>query len=307
MPESGELPQKAVPEARSKAQALVFSVRVLLLVSAAIAGMVALAVTFAGRSVEAESAQYVCPMHPDVRSASPNQCPICGMALERSERGPATLRSGSRVNMPGMADLTAVENVRKHKVLDFVRLHSLPIDVRELRAAAWVEPDLRISAAFYADQASVITPMDEASFTPTEAPESSFAVQLSSDQKPAWDRSLVQLHFDSKKSVGGKRPSRLIPGQVGWLEVPRKPRSVLAVPANAILQAPEGPYVLRALGGFRFEKRSIEIAETFSKQGFAVVLSGLRAQDRVVARAAFFLDADRRLENRSAAGDQVEF
>jgi hypothetical protein len=62
--------------------------------------------------------------------------------------------------------------------------------------------------------------------------------------------------------------------------------------------------VLRALGGFRFEKRSIEIAETFSKQGFAVVLSGLGAQDRVVARAAFFLDADRRLDNHSAEVDK---
>jgi len=76
---------------------------------------------------------------------------------------------------------------------------------------------------------------------------------------------------------------------VGWLEVQRKPRSVLTVPVDAILEAPEGPYVLRALGGFRFEKRPIEIAEIFKKQGFAVLLSGLQVQDRVVARAAFLV------------------
>ena len=69
---------------------------------------------------------------------------------------------------------------------------------------------------------------------------------------------------------------------------------VLAVPASAVLQSPEGPYVLGWSGhGYTFEKRPIEIGETFSKQGFAVVLSGLRASERVVARATFFLDADR--------------
>jgi uncharacterized protein len=32
---------------------------------------------------EAEGGDYVCPMHPEVRSAEPGTCPICGMALVR--------------------------------------------------------------------------------------------------------------------------------------------------------------------------------------------------------------------------------
>ena len=32
-----------------------------------------------------------------------------------------------------------------------------------------------------------------------------------------------------------------------------------------------------------------------SRQGFAVVLKGLQVNDRVIARATFFVDADRRL------------
>lgn len=32
-------------------------------------------------------ATYVCPMHPDITSATPGECPICGMALVASERG----------------------------------------------------------------------------------------------------------------------------------------------------------------------------------------------------------------------------
>ena len=50
-----------------------------------------------------------------------------------------------------------------------------------------------------------------------------------------------------------------------------------------------------ATGNYEFQKRPIRIGETFQKQGFAVVLSGLQVHDRVVSRATFFLDADRRL------------
>ena len=238
-------------------------------------------------------------MHPEVQAAKSGQCPICGMALEPNLHGSGSMQD----RMPEMVDLTAVENVRKHKVLDFVRMKSLSSEVRELRGAAWVEPDRTISAVFYTDQAYVISASDTATFTLTQTPESRFDVQLSPDPAVAWDQSTSRLHFARKQVTSGKTAPPLTPGQVGWVEVQRKPRSVLAVPADAILESPQGPYVLRSLGGFKFEKRSIEIGETFTKQGIAVVLSGLHVQDRVVGRAAFFLDADRRLENHMAEED----
>lgn len=30
----------------------------------------------------ADSSEYTCPMHPEVRQIGPGHCPICGMALE---------------------------------------------------------------------------------------------------------------------------------------------------------------------------------------------------------------------------------
>jgi hypothetical protein len=182
-------------------------------------------------------------------------------------------------------------------------LRALPIEVRELRGAAWVEPDSEISAVFYQDQADVISAEDTATFTPTQTPGLSFAVRLTAEPKAVWDRSTARLRFELKAPASGKGASTLSPGRVGWLEVQRKPRTVLTVPDGAILQSPEGPYVLRSIGGFNFEKRRIEIAETFSKQGVAVVLSGLAPQDRVVARASFFLDADRRLQDATGEKD----
>jgi hypothetical protein len=289
------------PEQAAVPRTVIVAARLALLLVAAVAVLAGGSIALRDAGNVVAGARYECPMHPEVRSGKPGQCPICAMALELKvdRSGPSSMPGPP----PGMADLTAVENVRKHKVLDFVRFRALPVEVRELRGAAWVEPDRTVSAVFYKDQAYVITAGDLATFSPTQTPETSVALRLASAPLTDWDSACALLHFELKETTPNQQAPALTPGQVGSLQVERKPRNVLAVSANAVLQSPEGPYVLRALGGFKFEKQRIEIAETFAKQGIAVVLSGLQPQDRVVARASFFLDADRRLASHSAEQD----
>jgi hypothetical protein len=116
-----------------------------------------------------------------------------------------------------------------------------------------------------------------------------------------WDRSTSLIRFHVDAATDGEMPS----GEVGWLKLASKSRAVLGVPVSSVLQLPEGPYVLVWKPGSQFEKRPIEIGETFSRQGFVVVLSGLRASDRVVSRATFFLDADRRTGGSAFAADSM--
>jgi hypothetical protein len=166
--------------------------------------------------------------------------------------------------------------------------------MRELRGPASVGGDGTITAVLYDDQIAALAVDEPGTFTPTQAPGLSHAIRRTGDPVVRWDRSTSQVRF--RVEAGANRtvpPPRA--GQIGWVELERKRRDVLTVPASAIVQSPEGPYVLAALGGGRFEKRRIEIGETFLKQGFAVVLSGLRNQERVVSKATFFVDADRRL------------
>jgi multidrug efflux pump subunit AcrA (membrane-fusion protein) len=259
-------------------------------------------------AADATACRYVCPMHAEVRTPTPGACPICGMALERA--GVDRRGGGATAANPlaGMADLTAVDNVRKHRLVDFVRVHSLLRDLRELRGPAWVGADRVITAILYKDQIAALRPDEPGTFSLTDAPDRTFTVHRTEEPVRGWDGSTGQIRFrvDQPPSVAAEAPSPSA-GQVGWLALAPRPRAALGVPASAVLQSPDGPYVLTVVaGGARIEKRPVEIGETFLKQGFAVVLSGLQVHDRVVGRAAFFLDADRRLADRAASTDWVD-
>jgi hypothetical protein len=224
------------------------------------------------------------------------------MALEPGGRTVLTSAAGGHASMLGMTDFTAVENVRKHKILDVVRIQALLANVRELRGPASVEPDRdSLVALFYRDQIAALAPDEPGVFSPTQHPESQFPVRRIAEPPlpaPGEDPSMARIRFRADAGIPAHNmpgAARLPAGQVGWVQLGYKARDVLTVPAAAVLHSPEGPYVLASIGGFRFEKRPIQIGETFLKQGFAVVLSGLRAQERVVSRAAFFMDAERRL------------
>lgn len=263
---------------------LVVGVRVLLLLFAL--GAVVAAVELTARRTPADaSTQFVCPMHPDVQATAPAECPICGMALEPLRRpGEAEV-----VRDPlAVADLEGVENVRRHNIVDFVRKRSLLPAIQEIRGPAWVEPDGTVMAILYVDQIAALAADEPGDFMPTATPERTIAVRRAPDAPAEHDGSTSRLRFRITRGEAA-------PGTVGWLSLASRPRQVLTVPASAVLQSPEGPYVLVSIGDFKFAKRPITIGETFLKQGFAVVLAGLELNDRVVARATFFVDADRRL------------
>ncbi len=281
---------------------MIVALRVLLLAIAAAAFAAAVAIGVRGRGDQSvAAARYACPMHSEVRGTGPGECPICRMALERIGRptGPAT-----RASSQDAADLAAVENVRKHNIVDFVRKRSLLVPARELRGPAWVDAEGIVTALFYDDEIEALGPDEAGLFVPTEAPGAGWPVRRNADLAARWDSSTCRIRFRFQGSgdhgTGRARRAPNHAGQVGWLELAPRPRQVLAVPASAVLQSPEGPYVLAWTGtGFNFEKRPITIGETFLKQGFAVVLAGLHVNERIVSRATFFLEAERRSTSRA--------
>jgi len=279
-------------EVAAGSRSLIVGLRVFLLIAAACAVAAAITIAVRGRNEGAAATiHYTCPMHAEVRSAAPGECPICRMALERIGFVPGAAKA--YLEAAGTVDLRAIDNVKKHNIVDFVRKHALLPVLRELRGPAWVEDDGKtIAAIFYNDQIEAMAADEPATFSLSEAPGSTVEATRTADAPVPWDRSTSRLHF----RTAAKGAARLGAGEVGWLEAAPRPRQVLAVAASAVLQSPEGPYVLAWSGqGYTFVKRPIEIGETFVKHGLAVVLSGLQQNDRVIARATFFVDADRRL------------
>jgi hypothetical protein len=296
--ESTETPPRPSADAPPVSRRFIVAARLALLLLGAGALTAAVLIAARGGGAADSGVYYACPMHLGVRDSAPGQCPICRMALESAGRDVAA----SAMRSAGRLDTTAMENVRKHRIIDFVHQRTLLFDARELRAPAWVENDGTVAAVFYIDQIAALAADEPASFSPTQAPQARVAMRRTADPPVRWDQSTSRIRF---RLDAARASVRLQPGQVGWVEAARKSRAVLAVPASAVLQSPEGPYVLAAVGNAKFEKRPIEIGETFQKQGFAVVLSGLRANDRVVSKATFFLDADRRLGLQTREEDWV--
>src|SRR4051812_26558530 len=131
---------------------LVVASRLVLLVVATGAAAVAVAVH---EQREVADVVYVCPMHPDVSGFGPGTCPICHMALE--------------AKMPGSrpVDATAIDNLRKHGVIERVRKRSLLFDSREMRAPASVGEDGIVTAVYYDDQIAALE--FAATFSPSDA------------------------------------------------------------------------------------------------------------------------------------------
>ena len=133
---------------------MIVALRVLLLALAAAAlATAAVAIGLRGRGGDAAAIRYACPMHPEVRAGARASVPICRMALERVGQ-PAG--APTRANAGRHADFAAVENVRRHNIVDFVRRRSLLVPARELRGPASVDADGDVTALFYDDEIAAL-------------------------------------------------------------------------------------------------------------------------------------------------------
>jgi len=277
-PEPGSRPEASA----GRTAVLPALIRVILLGVAAAAALFAFGwVHPKWKESAAPLAGYSCPMHPEVRAGAPGDCPLCGMALvplapERPLRGTATplplLPSGAS---------------------DLVRQRVLS---EERWAPAWARSGKILRARVHDEDLSLLPPGTRAVFHPARAPSTTIAVRRAEGAAGSWDASTsdIELHLDPGAAA-------LTANTAGWLELPDRPREALVIPSSAVLQSPDGPYVLvqQPDGTGAFTRRPIQVGRTSSGQ--QVVLSGLSRDERVMVRSAFFLDAERLLGVRGGS------
>ena len=265
--------------------------RLLLLLVAAVALVSGVVLARAhDRAITGSVDRYVCPMHPQVVSGAPGDCPICGMALVRVTefaRGPVSMTARS----------SGVAHAERR------------VFAEQVRAAAWLGTDGVGTAVLYDDDLVGLEADEHALFFGGGAPNMGIDAHLLPEPPSAVDSSTVKVRFRLDADAGAVAPPRG-PRDVGSLQIPLRPRELLVVPSSAVLYSADGPYVLAApRGDDTFTKRRVEIGRILDsgyvggragEVGAIVISSGLGEGEAVIAANTFFLDAERRL--RAARG-----
>jgi hypothetical protein len=230
---------------------------------------------------------YTCPMHPAVTSVTPGECPICRMALERqaaraAEPASLTLPRGIR-----LAGFDSVSRVKQYE------------SAFDMRAWAWAEGRDAGVALYPRDQAAILKAGEEGLFEPQSGPRGplphGIKVHLTDQAPEPWDASTALVRFRLDDHAGAE----LEPKEIGSVKFALRLRNGLVVKESAIVQSPEGPYVLIASDDRRtFTKQPVQIGTTM--YGYADIVGGVRENEYAVALHTFVLDAERRLGRRGA-------
>ena len=242
---------------------------------------------------------YVCPMHSEVTSATPGDCPICRMQLEAKARStmPASATGKSIVSSrgnegPATFTLPAGAEIKTFEELGFGTMYEM---AREMRAPAWAEGREVGQALLYRDEIALLGRNEEGLFFPAvhgdDAKPAGIRVARIDQAPIPWDDATALVRF----RIITKDP--LPPEHTGVVKFGTKVQPVRAVRASAVIRSPSGPYVLLVSKDKRtFTKRPIQIGSVLYEH--AAVLSGLEVGERIATLNTFALDAERRFAGR---------
>jgi multidrug efflux pump subunit AcrA (membrane-fusion protein) len=268
-------------------------VRMVLVVLAAAAVMTAVVASRRGGATATR--RYTCPMHSEVTTAEPGDCPICGMALEEAgaSNGAAMMHEATTHGAEAIALATLRASAEATSLLRFgvaqARRNALP---GEVYAPAIVLADGTIVAQLYRDEVTSLAPDEVAELMPSATPGTPVKIRRDATPPAVTDPDDAIARVGFRPEPGAPAPP---PGQIGWVKLAYKTRAMLVVKSPAIINARDGRYVLvfSAQPG-QLTRRRVEIGKEYS--GMTAIVSGLGDNELVVMANTAALDAERRLQ-----------
>lgn len=296
--------QSPTPSTRFSSSTAVLIGRLVLVGLAAAASVVGFVVWHrdAGSPVgQTAPARYVCPMHPEVVSSSPGDCPICRMALvaPRAKAGAGGVEAAAEQTATARGDGPATFTLPPGVALSGWDTRSRTKQFEsalEMRVPASADSSRTGVALFHLDESELIRAGEDGLFSPSSGPRAGapqgLKVRVLAGPRERWDDATVWVHFEVEP--GGE----LVANETGLLKLATRVRRGLVVRESAIIDSPRGPYVLVAEADRRrLTKRPVEIGTRL--YDYAAVVSGLREDEYVAAQHTFVLDAARRGAGRS--------
>lgn len=243
-----------------------------------------------GEPAVSESASYwTCPMHPQIHSEHPGECPICHMKLVQVKASGSHPQTGSAENRSGVMPTSGQ--------LQLVGIHKLTVERMDLIAHIPVSGRLLSAStvAFQVYESDLRYVKSGLAFTGESSfiPESELAGAVNSVDN------IVDPTSRTVRVVGSlrKAPKGLIPETTFRGDLSIVLKGVIGIPESSVLHTGEGAITYLVAEDGMLSPQSVKLG--LKTDGYYEVLSGLNEGQKISSGPNFLIDSEAKIRGTS--------